>query len=356
MWWIDGFILLATVTGLAVRFCLVFPRISRPRPLLDLNASGRETALRLEQHVRAIASVEHNVAHPAALEAAAAYIERELIGYGLTPRRQTYKISDVLVFNIDVAIGGRAQDVASDAILVVGAHYDSAEGTPGANDNGSGVAALLELAKRFAHAEPHTGLRLVFFVNEEHPYAKTPDMGSYRYAEALSREGQEVVGMIALETLGYFSQRRGSQRFPFPFNWLYPDVGNFVAFVGTLRARTWVHRCVRTFRRGSTFPCSGAVGPGFVEGIDFSDHWAFGQFGYAACMVTDTAPFRNPFYHTPYDTPDTVDYANLARVTDGLEAAIRDILGLPPPIGQDRGGALAKTPPGQGELTPVVLG
>jgi len=147
-------------------------------------------------------------------------------------------------------------------------------------------------------------------------------MGSYRHAKALRAHNEPVVGMLALETLGYFSQKPGSQRFPFPFGLLYADTGNFVAFIGMLRARRFVHTLTRTFRASTTFPAIGTVVPAFVEGADLSDHWAYDHFGYPACMVTDTAPFRNPFYHSPNDTPDTVDYASLSRITSGLTATI----------------------------------
>lgn len=312
---------LMILAGAAIRFCVVFPRQPSSAAPQALDDSLRASALDLETHVRAVASVPHNIAHPDALEASAAYIEQTLRRFGHTPVPQLFRVGKRQVRNIEVIIEAQAPARATQT-LIIGAHYDSADDFPGANDNGTGVAALLELARIFHGATATCRLRLVFFVNEEHPYGKTPDMGSYRHAKAMRDRGENIVGMLALETLGHFSHKPGSQRFPFPFGLLYPDQGNFIAFVGMLRARALVNRFVHTFRAGSTFPAIGSVAPSFIEGADLSDHWAYDHFGYPACMVTDTAPFRNPFYHSERDTPDTVDYANLARITAALATMI----------------------------------
>lgn len=319
------------LAGAAIRFCVVFPRQPSSAGLQPLDDALRATALDLETHIRAVASRPHNIAHPEALEASAAYIESTLKNFGYTPIQQPFRVGGIEVRNIEVVIEPHAATPNADT-LVIGAHYDSADDFPGANDNGTGVAALLELARTFRGAKTACRLRFVFFVNEEHPYGKTPDMGSYRHAKQMRERGENIVGMLALETLGHFSQRPGSQRFPFPFGLLYPNRGNFVAFVGMLRARTLVNNFVHTFRAGSSFPAIGSVAPAFVEGADLSDHWAYDHFGYPACMVTDTAPFRNPFYHSPRDTPDTVDYANLARVTAALATMISTLAGNHVPV------------------------
>ena len=169
-------------------------------------------------------------------------------------------------------------------------------------------------------------LRLVFFVNEEQPYGKTDDMGSLRHARLLTDKNERVDGMIALETLGYFSEKPGSQRLPFPFNLVYPDTGNFAAFIGLPGARRFLAQALRQFRATDAFPSTGTIVPAFVEGADHSDHWAYHKLGYPALMVTDTAPYRNPFYHQKYDLPDCVDYVSLARITNGLEGMIRRLV------------------------------
>jgi hypothetical protein len=314
-------VIAGTVYG-AVRYCVVFPRQPFTGPLAPLTNETRALAMQLETHVRAVASRPHNLEHPEALEAAACYIETTLKALGYRPQLQVYRVRDVDVRNIEVVIEPTLPSAKPAQTFVIGAHYDAPDDSPGANDNGTGVAALLELARSLKSLEHSQRLRLVFFVNEELPYAKTPDMGSYQHAKSLRERGEPISGMIALETLGHFSNRPGSQRFPFPFGHLYPDVGNFVAFVGMPRGRSLVTACVQTFRGHAAFPAIGGVAPAFIEGIDLSDHWAYDHFGFPACMVTDTAPFRNPFYHTPFDTPDTVDYPNLARVTLGLHTMI----------------------------------
>ena len=310
---------------LALWYCIVFPR----QPLLEAPPpSSHDLALaaRLEPHVRAIASRPHNLAYYRELEAAARYIESTIEELGLEARAQPYEVDGRSVRNIEIVFEPERVGTA-EATYVVGAHYDSPDDSPGANDNGTGVAALLELARLLRGLRPRRHrLRLVFFVNEEQPYGKTPDMGSWRHAKQLHDEGERVAGMMALETLGYFSHEPGSQLFPPPFGLIYPDTGNFVAFVGLPGSRTFVHRAVRAFRSHANFPAIGGVAPGFVPGIDLSDHWAYRQFGFPALMVTDTAPFRNPFYHTTADLPHTVDYASLARITAGLAETLKELV------------------------------
>ncbi|MEQ1710285.1 MAG: M28 family peptidase [Hyphomicrobium sp.] len=316
----------------ALRYALVFPLMPGRRSAAVLAGThapsdSDDLARRLRAHVTAIASVPHNIAHYPALEAAARHIETTLTGTGYRPQAQIYEADGVAVRNIEVVYA--PADAGPDTpTYVIGAHYDSPDDSPGANDNATGVAATLELARLLQGMMPRTHrLRIVFWVNEELPYGKTPEMGSWRHAKQLADSGERVAGMIALETLGYFSDTPGSQQFPFPFGLVYPNCGNFIAFVGLPGSRAFTHRVTRAFRRGSDFPSIGGVAPGFIPGIDLSDHWAYHQFGYPALMVTDTAPFRNPYYHQPDDLPGTVDYQSLARVTVGLERVVRELVG-----------------------------
>jgi hypothetical protein len=170
-------------------------------------------------------------------------------------------------------------------------------------------------------------IRLVLFVNEEPPYYRTGDMGSYRYGRALAERGERVIGMIALETLGCFFEAPGTQHYPMPFGLIYPSEANFIAFVGLLRSRSraFLHAVIDSFRRHTAFPTIGGVAPGIVPGIDWSDHWSFEQFRYPALMITDTAIYRYPHYHLATDTPDKVDVAKLARIVRGLDRVIRDV-------------------------------
>lgn len=324
--------LAATILGLAaavaalVHYSIVFPRVAGPAITSDAPAGMSESAARLTTHLRAVASRPHNLDYPADLEAAATYIETTLRGFGYAPVRQTYSVRGQSVRNIEVVIEPIAARAAS--TLVIGAHYDSPDDSPGANDNGTGVAAALELARTLSGFRPKTQrLRLAFWVNEEAPYGHTPDMGSWQHANLLKMSGERIDGMIALETIGYFSDQPGSQKFPPPFDLVYPDRGNFIAFVGLPGSRRFLRASLAAFRRTAAIPSIGGVAPGFIHGIDLSDHWAFHQFGFPAIMITDTAPFRNPYYHQRDDLPETVDTLNLARVTQGIIAMVKELTG-----------------------------
>jgi len=235
---------------------------------------------------------------------------------GCKVSRQCYEVSQFGLegrecYNLEVEITGSEKP---DDIVVIGAHYDSLEGTPGANDNATGVAALLALARAFIHKKPVRTLRFVAFTNEEPPYFQSDNMGSFVYARRCRERKENVVAMLSLETIGYYSDEPGSQRYPSPFNLVYPGTGNFVAVVGNTKSRQLVRRVVREFRAQNNFPCEGIATFGFLPGIGWSDHWAFWQAGYPAVMLTDTAPFRYPHYHTGKDTPDKIDYDKLRRV------------------------------------------
>jgi len=324
----------------AVSYVIVLPIQPLKTPIPDARGSKAraeetECTARLREHIEQIASTPHNLAHYRDLEAAASYIERILLSFGLIVRMQDYEVDGRPVRNIEVVLPASAPPDTSGprqaqrGVLVIGAHYDSPDDSPGANDNGTGVAALLEIARELSATaqsfQSAREVRLVFFVNEEHPYGKTDDMGSLRHARALRQAGIPVFGMIALETLGYFSDEPNSQKYPPPFGLIYPTTGNFVAFVGLPGARRLVGRCITAFRRTQAFPSIGGVAPGFIPGIDLSDHWAYHHCGYPALMITDTAPFRNPHYHTRTDLPDTVNYPALAKITSGLTQMIRDL-------------------------------
>jgi len=298
------------------------PGSSWTGPLPALDAAQVQSAARLREDVIAIASEPHNVAHPAALERAATHLEGRLRALGYPVLSQPFQARGRQVRNIEAVVEPAAANAET---LVVGAHYDSYGESPGANDNGSGAAALLELARLLADLRGRAAIRVrfVLFVNEEPPFFKTEQMGSLVYARRLSRSGENVTGMLSLETLGYYSDAPGSQHYPFPLNLRYPDTGNFVAFAGTLSSRGFVRRTVGEFRMVAPFPSEGGAAPGFLQGIDWSDHWAFGQVGIPAAMVTDTAPFRYPYYHGVADTPDKLDYPRLSRVVHGLALLIR---------------------------------
>jgi len=320
----------AVVIGGATYYMTGVPGRSYRGPLPPLTDDERALAPRLKGHIVAIASREHNVAHYDELEKSARYIEATLESYGYAVTRQSFDADDYVsgvksVRNIEVVIAPRDAGPATETI-VVGAHYDSAPGAPGANDNGSGAAAVIELARLLGDLKGTATrrIRLVLFVNEEPPYFRTQEMGSWQYANALAQRQEHVVAMYSLETIGYYADQPGSQRYPSPFNLIFPDRGDFLAFVGTLGARPLVRASIGSFRAHTQFPTIGGVAPASIPGIDWSDHWAFTEHGFPAIMLTDTAPFRYPYYHTALDTPDKVDVDRLARVVKGIERMVRD--------------------------------
>jgi hypothetical protein len=271
----------------------------------------------LKSHVETLARDigERNVFRPKELARAADYIEQEWRKQGYEVTRRPYKVRDIECANLEVTRPGTEQ---TNEIILVGAHYDSVAGCPGANDNGTGMASLLEMARGFQKLDPKRTVRFVAFVNEEPPFFETPLMGSAVYAKMARERGDDIRAMIALETMGCYSNEPGSQKYPALFNLFYPDRGNFIAFVANLKSRSLLHRAVGAFRAHSDFPIESVATFAAIEGIGWSDHASFWREGYPAFMVTDTAPFRYDHYHTEHDTPDKVNYEKLAQVTEGL--------------------------------------
>jgi len=287
--------------------------------------SEGEVALRAElvADVQALAGDigERNLGRYAQLNAAADFIETSLTRAGLQPRRDTYELRGQACHNIEVEIRGTRPE-----ILVVGAHYDSVLGSPGANDNASGVAGLLALARRFAGKPCGQTLRFVAFVNEEPPYFQTEEMGSFVYAKRCKDRGDRIEAMISLETIAYFSDRPKSQNYPAAgLGFFYPSTGNFIGFVGNTKSRTLLRSAVSAFKKARKLPCEGAALPAVVAGGGWSDQWSFWQCGYPAIMVTDTAPFRYPYYHMSSDTPAKLDYDRFALVVSGMEKVIAEL-------------------------------
>ena len=295
-------VLVAVLIAGGLAYMTAMPANSHAGPLPPLPDEGRALAERLRRHVEALAAAERNVD----LETAARYIEANLAG----AQSQWFESGGRRVRNIEVV---------NESSIVVGAHYDTVPGSPGADDNASAVAVLLELA---AMKLP---VRFVAFANEEVPYFSSPAMGSFAWAKRAHERGERVRAMFSLEMLGYYRDAAGSQRYPFPLGFFYPDRGDFIAFVGDLGARGLVRHSIRAFRERGAFPSEGVAAPGLIPGVTWSDHWAFRQHGYPAIMVTDTAPFRYRHYHEPTDTPDKIDYARMARVVGGLEAVVTEL-------------------------------
>jgi Zn-dependent M28 family amino/carboxypeptidase len=294
-------------------------------PVAPLTEDEQKLAERLRGHVTRLAETigERNLWRYPQLEAAALYIEAELESGGFTVKDQTYTAYDKESRNLIVEIPGSERP---EEILLVGAHYDSVTGSPGANDNASGVAALLELARQLAGTHPVRTVRLVAFVNEEPPFFKSKNMGSMVYVGGARDRGEKIVAMLCLETLGYYSQMKKSQQFPLPLMRLYyPNTGNFLTFVTNVSSRQLLRRSLKAFRKGSNFPAEGLVAPGWLPGVDWSDHWSFWQIDVPAIMLTDSALYRYHHYHSRQDKAEKLSYPEFARAVAGIIRMVEEL-------------------------------
>lgn len=330
MFWPLGIVLaLVVLTAVAAWWLIVYmPGASHrgelppaDRPLITL-----ANELRSDVAALAVEIGERNLLnHPGHLVRAADYVESRFKDAGYAVRHNEYHVFGAKCSNLEVEIPGT---IHADDIVIVGAHYDTVPGTPGANDNASGIAALLALARRFSGRTIERTLRFVAFANEEQPYAHTEQMGSRVYARRCRERNEDVLAMLSLEMLGCYNDAWGSQKYPLPFALLYPSRGNFIGFIGNAASRYLVRHIVGTFRQHEPFPSEGAVLPGLFRVAGFSDHWSFWQEGYPAVMVTDTAMFRYRHYHKPEDTIDKIDFGRTARVVRGLEKVVAELAGL----------------------------
>jgi Zn-dependent M28 family amino/carboxypeptidase len=316
---LGGFCLWAYKAMIDVR-----PSVQRPKLTKDEGPPMGNLEQRLKEHVVTLADDigPRDVYIPENLKAASDYVQTFWKRNGYEVEVQSFMVQNVACENLVAEIQGRSKP---DEIVVVGAHYDTVSWSPGANDNGSAVAVLLELSRLFKSESPEITIRFVAFTNEEPPFFKTSSMGSLVYAESCRSKKENIIGMICLETMGYYREERKTQKYPLPLSFFYPDTGNFLAVVGNLASKPLVQSFARRFMQESDFPveCAAITDLIPLSGIDWSDHWSFWQCGYQAIMLTDTAPFRYPYYHSSEDTSDKLDYPSLARVTYGVFRALR---------------------------------
>jgi len=284
----------------------------------DLNSNLKNHVIELSRNIG-----ERNAIRYESLEKAAEYIETSFKGFGFKPESQVYGLEGRDFRNISVTLTGTH---TPEEIVVIGAHYDTVPGTPGADDNASGVAGLLELARLFAGRETGRTLRFVAFTNEEPPFFRSRKMGSRVYAREARQKGEKIIAMICLEMIGYFSDEKNVQGYPLPFmKTFYPDTADFIAVVGNLRSRSLVKQVASGLKGQSGVGVESLTTFEWVPGVDFSDHYSFYKEGYPAVMITDTAFYRNVHYHMHTDTPKTLDYSSMAYVVLGLKQAILDL-------------------------------
>lgn len=290
--------------------------------------SGQPTAAapdvreRLKAIVRTLAETigPRSYRDTASLAAAADFITQSFQAGGYTVILQPYEVNGQMYRNI---IAERRGAEEPDRILIVGAHYDTVEGTPGADDNASGIAVLLELARLHAVTRFRNTVRFVAFTLEEPPFFRSRQMGSRVYARSLKERGERVEAMICLEMVGYYSQEKDSQSFPlFWLRWRYPTTGNFITVVSNAASEPLQIHVRDALKAQMSLPVETFTGPWWIPGVDLSDHGSFWKEGYSAIMLTDTAFYRNPHYHRGTDRPDTLDYSAMAELAKGIAGAL----------------------------------
>ena len=314
------FILLVVVLLLLFAwFWLTQPLLSRAQP----NGTRTVDPARLDAHVRKL-SIEfspRDISHLENLDRAAAYIAGEFTQAGGSVSEQGYRIEGKSYRNIIARFGPEAGER-----IVVGAHYDACMPLPGADDNASGVAGLIELARLLGKQAPAMRVDLVAFSTEEPPYFRTTGMGSSVHAQALRKDNVSVRTMMSLEMIGYFSDANGSQHFPVGLlSAFYPSTGNFISVVGRVSDGMLVRRVKGAMSGAAPLPVHSISAPSFLPGVDFSDQLNYWDAGYGAVMITDTAFYRNRNYHTAQDTPEKLDYKRMAMVVEGVYAAVNEL-------------------------------
>lgn len=302
----------------------MFPYLHKSVPRLrDLSARQATLAAELRQDVEILATDigPSGTFAPDRYRLAEEFLLSALKRAGYTPEREAWTADGVPCANLIANLRGTE---TPERIVIVGAHYDSVEGCPAANDNGSGIAGLLALARQFAGAPRRSTIRFVCFANEEPPWFNVNEMGSQVHARACHAAKQDIRGMISLETIGYYSAAARSQSWPHAaLNLLLPTIGDFIAFVGPSAAKPLIARCAKLFEAQHAFPLLAAA-PDAIDQVNWSDHRGFIEAGYPAFIVTDTAPLRYPHYHLPTDTAEKLDYPSMARVVDGLAGMLAE--------------------------------
>ena len=243
------------------------------------------------------------------------WIKERWESQGYIVKKHTFSIREKEYSNLEIEFKGRT---LPSEMIIISAQYDTLPDSPGANNNGSGMAILFQLSQLLKKHTPDRTLRLLNFVNEEDPFFGTEMMGSYQYAKSCRQRGEDIRVMLSLDALGIYKDEPGSQRLPFPFSLFYPDRGNFLAFIGNLRSRKYMVEVSRGFKKGSSFPIQAGVAPEWAKGGAWSDHSSFWKFGYPGIMVTDTGGFRSPSHTTQEDTMEKLNFEAMSRIVIGM--------------------------------------
>ncbi len=308
------FVVLAPV---AAAFMVVEP--VRTAPPVAWGAARVEPA-ELLRHVEHVVddAYPRDFLHPDHMAVTARYLADSWRAMGLPVREQRFAVGGRTFANVIASLGPPTTER-----VVVGAHYDAFEDAGGADDNASGVAALLELGRLLkGRPPPAIGVELVAFALEEPPIFRSEQMGSEVYARGAAGDGIVVRAMLCLETMGYYSAEPGSQQRPPGIGLLYPSRGDYLAVVGDLGSIALTRKVKRAMRAGSSLDVRSINAPRAIAGIDFSDHAVFWAHRVPAVMITDTAFYRNPHYHTKSDRPATLDYEKLALAVYSVAAAV----------------------------------
>ncbi len=290
---------------------------------------NRDNSLRLYEHVKHLSDRigSRSIHEYEKLEATKHYILSYLKDLGYAPILQDYNYNGKVYSNIIVSIKGAEHPGET---IVIGAHYDTVYGTPGADDNASAVAVLLELCRVLKDFSPRKALKLIFFTLEEPPLFRSKFMGSYIYASEAKARGENISAMVCLEMVGYYGDKEGGQTFPLPFmSTVYPSTPNFIAVVGNLTSRNLVEKIKKSINKSSGIPVETLSTVSFVPGVDFSDHRSFWKMGYPAVMITDTAFYRNPNYHSVKDTIDTLNFNKMSSLLVGLVQVAKNLSSSP---------------------------
>lgn len=282
--------------------------------------------LNLKKHIFNLSNNigERNIDKYENLKATVDYIENNLsLNKKYKIWKQEFKCYEKKFYNIEAEIKGIKYPYK---IIIIGSHYDTVKGSPGANDNASGISVMLELAKLLCNYELNYTIRFVAFTNEEPPFIRTKDKGSNYYAKNSKNKDDDIIGMISLETIGYYSDNEKSQKYTFilPESY-YPSKGNFIALVGNLKSNTFLDNFKKKFNNFSSITVKEYSGPEWLPGVNSSDHRSFWKYDYPAIMITDTAFLRYPYYHTENDTIDKINFDKLTSLTIALFETIKSL-------------------------------